>query len=61
MHKFKIGQTVQMIPANYRRGAASGYKIIQHLPDANGELHYRIRSASEPHERVVKESELKSD
>ncbi len=52
-HRFRIGQKVQF------SGAAQGtYEIIRQLPDSAGEFHYRIKSSREPHERVVKESDL---
>ena len=61
MHKFKIGQTVQLVAAPRQRESAGGrdFKIMRLLPEAAGEFSYRIRSASEPHERVVKEHELR--
>jgi hypothetical protein len=41
------------------RSAAHGeFKIVRSLPDSGGEIQYRIKSAQEPHERVVKESDL---
>ena len=58
-HKFKIGQSV-----NYKSGpigAARGngvYKITQLLPPEGDDFQYKIKSAAEPHERVVKESQL---
>jgi hypothetical protein len=58
-HKFKIGQTV-----NYMSGPFGGerandtYTITQLLPPEGGEFQYRIKSAAEPHERVVKEHQL---
>ena len=43
-------------------GAAGGvYKITQLLPSESDDCQYRIKSFDEPHERVVKESELKRD
>jgi hypothetical protein len=38
---------------------AGDYEIVRQLPDANGECHHRIKSADEPHERAVKESQLR--
>jgi hypothetical protein len=59
-HKFKVGQTVHFASGPYgsiRRGSV--FKIMQLLPtEEGGEYQYRIRNADEPHERVVKESEL---
>jgi hypothetical protein len=60
MHKFKIGQTVQLIPSVMNRGAVGReYKILRQLPETGGEFSYRVRSPSEPHERVVKENDLR--
>ena len=56
-HKFKIGQTVRYA-APFGHSAAADYKITLLLPTADNELHYRIKSANEPHERVAKESQL---
>ena len=61
-HKFKIGESVLYASGIYGRGAASGvYKVTQLLPSESHDCQYRIKSADEPHERVVKESELKRD
>jgi hypothetical protein len=61
-HKFKIGQTVQYTSGPYGRGSSSSvYKITQLLPPEGDDRQYRIKSASEPHERVVKESQLARD
>jgi hypothetical protein len=48
--KFRIGQLVQ-VP----RGS---YEVTKKLPESRGEFEYRIKSMSEPHQRVVRESEL---
>jgi hypothetical protein len=61
-HKFKRGESVFYTSGIYSRGAASGvYKITQLLPSESDDCQYRIKSPAEPHERVVKESELKRD
>ena len=58
-HRFKIGQTVNYTSGPFGRGGSSGvYKITQLLPPEGDDRQYRIKSASEPHERVVKESQL---
>jgi hypothetical protein len=58
-HKFKIGQSVQFTSGPFGRGAATGiYKVTQLLPPEGDEYQYRIKSAREPHERVVKESQM---
>jgi hypothetical protein len=61
-HKFKVGQSVHYTSGPYGRGTASGaYKVTQVLPAEGDDRQYRIKSASEPHERVVKESQLAKD
>ena len=58
-HKFKVGQSVSFASGPFGRGGASGiYKITQLLPPEGDDNQYRIKSASEPHERVAKESQL---
>jgi hypothetical protein len=61
-HKFKIGQTVHYTSGPYGRANASAvYTVTQVLPSEGDDRQYRIKSASEPHERVVKESQLARD
>jgi len=58
-HKFKVGQSVSFTFGSVGRGGATGiYKVTQLLPAEGDDFQYRIKSASEPHERVVKESQL---
>jgi hypothetical protein len=59
-HKFNVGQTVQFQPSEgFPRTTAGGlYDVTRQLPERNGEFEYRVKSRNEPHERIVKESEL---
>ena len=58
-HKFKVGQSVNFTSGPFGRGGTNGiYKVTQLLPPEGDDYQYRIKSASEPHERVVKESQL---
>ncbi len=58
-HKFKVGQSVLYASGPFGRGATSGvYKVTHLLPPQGDDHQYRIKSSDEPHERVVKESEL---
>ena len=59
-HKFHVGQLVEFRP---KKGspisAARGtYEIPRRMPERDGELQYRIKSAVEEHERIALESEL---
>jgi hypothetical protein len=58
IHRFKIGQTVDLIQSTFRSAATGQYEIIGLRP-VDGEIpQYRIKSRSESHERVVAESDL---
>jgi hypothetical protein len=59
IHRFKVGQNVSYTPGGAPFGRGSGaYKVTRLMPPDDAEFRYRIKSANEPHERVVKESEL---
>ena len=55
-HKFHIGQTVFPFPNLKLPGGA--YIVTKKLPEREGEFQYRVKGVSEPHERVVTESQL---
>jgi hypothetical protein len=58
-HKFGVGEKVDFVPAFHQRSApTTEYQIMRQLPDHNGEFFYQIKSAREPHDRVVGESQL---
>ncbi len=58
MHKFHIGETVRYNAAFGRGGPSGFYKIVKQLPSETEDRQYRIKSANEPHERVVNETQL---
>jgi hypothetical protein len=58
MHKFRVGQTVDLIPSTARSAARGHYEIVSLRPAEGGNPQYRIKSKSESHERVVAESDL---
>lgn len=57
-HKFQVGQTVQYLPQAAGPAARGSFKVTRQLPGEGEDREYRIKSANEPHERVVKESSL---
>ena len=57
-HKYKAGQTVQLVPSGYITNARGSFTIVSLLPEEHGICHYRIRSTTDGHERVVTESEV---
>jgi hypothetical protein len=59
VHKFKLGRSVILQSTPFTRDAARGtYEVIAQLPERDGQFEYRIKSRGEPHERVVRESDL---
>lgn len=57
-HKFRVGQTVDLIPSVSRFAANGQYEIVTLRP-TDGEIpQYTIKSRRESHERVVSESDL---
>jgi hypothetical protein len=61
-HKFRLGQRVTLAGSALRHKAARGaYIISKWLPERDGEFYYGIKSVSESHERVARESELRRE
>lgn len=59
-HKFQIGAVVH---AHHTAGGAippGNYEVVRHLPadDAARDNQYRVKSVSDGHERVLRESDL---
>ena len=62
MHKLKPGRSVFLQPTIFNRDAPRGpLEVIKQLPERDGQFEYHIKSLSEPHERVVKESDLSAN
>jgi hypothetical protein len=58
-HKFRSGQKVKLATSSLNRSEAGGiYIVMKRLAERHGEVEYRIKSTSEPHERVARESDL---
>jgi hypothetical protein len=57
-HKFEVGETVQVMPTISRNVLGGAYEVTKQLPHNGREFEYRVKSASEKHERVMRESEL---
>jgi hypothetical protein len=56
--RFRIGEIVQLLPPISRHASGGVYVVTKQLPESAGEYEYRIKSINEPHERVVRQSEL---
>jgi hypothetical protein len=58
-HRYKVGQFVDFAPSKLNLPATSGkYTIVKLMPPEHGQPQYRIKSSSEPFERVASESQL---
>ena len=57
-HKYRVGQTVDYVSRVGREMGSGTYQVTRLLPHEGDAFQYRIKSASEPYERVVKEHEL---
>jgi hypothetical protein len=57
-HKFKVGQTVDLVQSVSRSAASEHYEILSLRPAEGGSPQYRIKSRNESYERVVAESDL---
>jgi len=61
MHKFAVGQTVNLDRTILRQLAADEYEIRRLMPAPDGDPEnpcYRVKSIGENHERMVFESEI---
>jgi hypothetical protein len=61
MHKFNVGQSVDLLNTILRPSAAGAYEIRHLVPAPDGSPdnpRYRIKHLDEKHERVASESEL---
>jgi hypothetical protein len=59
---FRAGQRVRLVRGYPHRHAAEGaYEVVRQLPFGEGDYQYRIKSAREQHERMVKEQELERE
>ncbi len=57
-YKFKVGETVFVQPSRDLNLPGGAYIVIQKMPEHDGEFEYRVRSSHDPHEGVVRESQL---
>ena len=57
-HKFRVGEIVSLRPVVSRNVPGGAYEVTKKLPHNGHEFEYRIKSASEEHERIALESEL---
>ena len=59
-YKFQIGQTVFLSPSLGLNMPGGAYIVTRKLPERDGEFVYQVKSANEPHQRIVRESEMRT-
>jgi len=62
MHKYSIGQVVELQPRRLQSAPQGRYEIRRKLPasdSAPGDPVYGIKSSAETHERIARESDLR--
>jgi hypothetical protein len=57
-YKFQVGETVYVKPGISRNVPGGVYEVTKQLPHDGREFEYRVKSVTEQHERVMRESEL---
>jgi hypothetical protein len=60
-HKFEIGERLFLARSIGLNVSGGAYVIVKRLPKHDGEFEYQIKSVTEPDERVVRESQLRTN
>ena len=61
-HKFAVGQKVEFLRGRNDLHVPPGiYTIVRQLPIEANDCQYRVKSAHDGHERVMRESQLAAD
>ena len=59
LHRFRVGESVHFMSGSVGKGGTSGvFEVVRILPSDGDEQQYRIKSVTEPHERVARQSQL---
>jgi hypothetical protein len=59
-HSFAVGQKVELVPGRNDGNVPRGTFMVQRLlPNDDADREYRVRSVTDGHERVVRESQLR--
>ena len=57
-HKFKVGQSVELLRNEQHLKPLGLFEIVRIMPTEHGARQYRIRSLADGHERMALETEL---
>ena len=58
VHKYHVGQRVSLVSPSYLSRGSAEFEVVRLLPPEAGQFLYRVKSATESHERVVGEEQL---
>jgi hypothetical protein len=60
MHKYKLGQTLDLLPSHGSSSRRAGEcKIVALLPYEGHSVQYKVQSKMETHQRIVAETDLR--
>ncbi|WIJ25040.1 hypothetical protein [Devosia sp. RR2S18] len=60
MHKYEIGQVLDLLPSRGSSSRRAGEcKIVSRLPYEGHSVQYRVQSTVESHQRIVSETDLR--
>lgn len=60
MHKYQIGQTLDLLPSHGSSSRRAGEcKIVALLPYEGHTVQYKVQSLMESHQRIVAETDLR--
>lgn len=61
-HSFSVGQSVELVASRLSGNVPGGsYVVLRQLPNDGEDREYRVKNTRDGHERVVRESEVRSD
>jgi hypothetical protein len=59
MHKYAVGQVLDLLPSGQSSRRAGECKIVAILPFEGHAVQYRVQSLVESHQRIVSETDLR--
>ena len=60
-HSFEVGQRIELVAGMLTPPGVTGhYTVVRLLPNDAADREYRVRSDRDGHERVVRESQMRS-
>jgi hypothetical protein len=57
---YDVGQMVRFMPGTHERAYGGLFEVVARLPEERGERQYRVKSAKDNHQRIVRESQINS-